>query len=56
MSRHQDVYGNLDVDAGEERAGRGTRFLKRASALDARVSGAVEEKVLQWADPAESPM
>ena len=56
MSRHQDVYGNLDVDAGDERAGRGTRFLKRASALDARVSGAVEEKVLHWVDPAECRM
>ena len=56
MSRHQDVYGNLDVDAGGERAGRGTRFLKRASALDARVSGAVEEKVLHWVDPAECRM
>ena len=56
MSRHQDVYGNLDLDEGEGRAGRGTRFLKRASALDARVSGAVEEKVLHWVDPAECRM
>ena len=56
MSRHQDVYGNLDLDADGGRAGRGTRFLKRASALDARVTGAVEEKTLHWVDPAECRM
>ncbi|PRY92014.1 ParB family chromosome partitioning protein [Hasllibacter halocynthiae] len=52
MSRHSDVYGNLDIgeEAGKGRGG--ARFLKRANALDARVSGTLEEKTLHWVDPA----
>ena len=52
MSRHKDVYGDLDIGEDEGRGRAGTRFLKRANALDARVSGALEEKTLHWIDPA----
>ena len=50
MSRHSQ-YEGLDIGEAEEPKGRGARFLKRTTALEARTNGELEEKTLHWVDP-----
>lgn len=55
-----DILGDFDVPAApatlrdEDRAG--ARFLKRSTTLGDRLSGELEEKTLQWVDPADCQM
>ena len=55
-----DILGDFDAPAApatprdEDRAG--ARFLKRSTTLGDRLSGDLEEKTLQWVDPADCQM
>ena len=55
-----DILGDFDVPAApatlrdEDRSG--ARFLKRSTTLGDRLSGELEEKTLQWVDPADCQM
>lgn len=51
-----DVLSNFDDVAKPAAAKPGSRFLKRSTAIGERLTGAREEKVLHWVDPASCRM